>query len=110
MTPDQVGQPITIRYSHYWPPLGPPNCAVFIDGRCISKTASGEPWERWVGRGVACPPEWPFGTQLLAFGQTWTCVDRGSKVTDNWVDFLVPEPHLAYGSLVEVKVIWSEGE
>ena len=23
---------ILVRYSHYWPPLGPPNCSNFVDG------------------------------------------------------------------------------
>lgn len=104
-SPAPEGVPIRIRVSHYWPPLGGPNCAAWAGGRCRSRMASGEPWEAWVGRAIACPPEWPFGTRLMAFGREWICLDRGSRIRFEggipWVDFLTPEPPAPYGSVAD---------
>jgi len=102
--PSRAAQ-IKIRYSHYWPPLGGTNCSKFAGGQCVSATASGQPWEEWVGRGIACPREWPFYTRLVVDGRTWVCVDRGGaiKYVDGvpWVDFLVPEGRYPHGQVVE---------
>lgn len=106
----QNGVPVTIRVSHYWPPAGGANCARFVRGRCLSRMASGERWEDWAFRpwaepgAIACPPEWPFGTRLLAFGRIWVCLDRGSRIQfapDGipWVDFLHPRPLAPYGAV-----------
>ena len=100
---------VTVRYSHYWPPLLGTNCGQAQDGVCISRTASGERWEDWIGRGIACPPEWEFGRQIRAFGQLWTCVDRGPAVryVDGvpFLDFLSPRPHRGYGELLGVELV-----
>ena len=99
---------MNIRYSHYWPPLGGPNCATFVGGKCISKMASGKPWEQYVDLAVACPPEWPFGRKVIFEGNTYTCMDRGGKIkyVDGipWIDFLTPKAAYAYGSIVTVQV------
>lgn len=91
-----------VKYSWYWPALGSVNGG----GNC----ANGEPWQRWARRGVACPVEWPFGTRVIAFGSVWECVDRGSAVRYGrdgltYVDFLVPQPHVAYGTVIRVQVL-----
>lgn len=100
--------PTFIRYSYYWPPLGGPNCAIFHHGRCTSNTANGARWQDWIGKGIACPPEWPFGTKIVFEGETWTCVDRGGKIQYEdgipWIDFLTPRPMYSYGTVVRVEV------
>lgn len=97
-----------IRYSYYWPPLGGTNCFSFYNGYCHSATASGARWEDWVNRGVACPPEWPFGTTVTLNGKVWTCVDRGGAIKYRkgipWVDFLRRYAEYSYGTVVEVTV------
>ena len=101
---------IQARLSHYWPPLGGTNCARFIDGYCVSRTASGERWEDWVGIGAACPPEMPFWTQFrLPGGELFTCVDRGGMIVAEggipWLDLLVESPPVEYGTVVDVELI-----
>ena len=76
-TPEPQWTETRVRYSHYWPPWGGPNCARFVNGKCLSRTASGAPWEEWVEKGCACPKELPFGTVFRIDGREWTCVDRG---------------------------------
>lgn len=99
---------LTIKYSRYWPPAGGTNCAVFVEGQCISRMASGYRWQDWVGEAVACPAEWPFGTIVELDGQEWVCMDRGGGIrfTEGvtFVDFLSPRSAYDYGELVEVKV------
>jgi len=101
-----------VRYSHYWPPLGGVNCGWWVDGECVSHMASGYRWQDWVGRAVACPTEWPFGTHILFEGTTWTCMDRGGMIrfVDGipWVDFLTPSAAYGYGTIVQVRVIFPE--
>lgn len=105
------GELVPVRVSHYWPPLGGPNCSRFVGGQCVSATASGEPWPAWVGRGAACVPEWPFGTTFtLPGGETFTCVDRGGAIRTGadglpWVDLLVEVPPVHYGDVVTVRVV-----
>lgn len=112
--------PVRIRASHYWPPLGGPNCARFVRGRCISAMASGERWEEWAYRrwdepgAAACPPQWPFGTVVRAFGRDWICLDRGSRIVFGrdgipWVDFLYPRPLAPHGSVVDAIIIFPRG-
>lgn len=110
-TPTPAGEIISVRVSHYWPPLGGTSCAVYIgtppSGECISKVWGGtQSWESWVGRsGIACPPEWEFGTRLTINGRTWTCMDRGGAIQFvngiPWVDMLIPEPIYIHGTVVE---------
>ncbi len=101
---------VTIRYSRYDPALGGVNCAVFRDDVCVSRMASGLPWEKWMERAAACPPEWPFWTRVILDGKDWHCLDRGGMVVFQngtpWVDFLTRDPQYVYGELVEVEVIW----
>ena len=101
---------IQARLSSYRPWEGGVNCARFVDGYCISRTASGERWEDWVGIGAACPPEMPFWTQFrLQGGELFTCVDRGGKiVTENgipWLDLLVESAPVPYGTVVDVEIV-----
>ncbi len=98
------------KISHYWPPLGGVNCAQFVGGRCISRMASGLPWEEWIGRAAACPVELPFGTEVeLPGGETFTCLDRGGKVVTTaagelWIDLLVERAPVPYGTVMPVTV------
>ena len=78
---------LTARVSHYWPPLGGPNCARFVRGQCLSATASGE---------------------------RFVCVDRGGKVVTNpdgvpWIDLLVQVAPVPYGTDVPVRVLFPDG-
>lgn len=78
--------------------------------------ASGERWEDWAFRkweepgAAACPPEWPFGTRLRAWGREWVCLDRGGAIRYRegipWVDFLLRElpEGTQYGDLIAVEV------
>ncbi len=98
------------KISHYWPPLGGVNCAQFVGGRCISRMASGLPWEEWIGRAAACPVELPFGTTVeLPGGETFQCLDRGGKVVTTaagelWIDLLVESAPVPYGTVMPVTV------
>lgn len=108
--PEPVSPNLTkIRYSHYWPPLGGTNCARFVDGECVSHCANGQPWQGWVDKGCACPPEWEFGTKVILRGEEWTCVDRGGKVKYvngiPWVDFLTPYGAYPPSVIVLVEVV-----
>jgi len=105
-----------VRLSHYWPPYLGTNCgrigqAGADSTYCVARTASGERWEDWIGRGAACPPEFPFGTVImLPGGERFTCIDRGGKIKTvdgvPWIDLLVFRPPVPYGTLVEVRVIY----
>ena len=69
--------------------------------------ASGERWEDWVGRGAACPAEWPFWTEItLPGGEVFYCLDRGNAIVTGWVDLLVEVAPVPFGAVVEVQVIW----
>lgn len=98
------------KISHYWPPLGGVNCAQFVGGKCISRMASGLPWEEWVGRAAACPPELPFGATVeLPGGEIFYCLDRGSKVVTTaagelWIDLLLESAPVPYGTVMPVTV------
>ncbi len=71
--------------------------------------ASGEPWQDWVEKAIACPPEWEFGTRLVISGREWVCMDRGSaiQIEDGiaWIDMLTPRALFAYGSILEASLI-----
>jgi len=101
---------VQVHLSHYWPALGGVNCFSFVRGECVSRMASGERWQDWVGRAAACVPEWPFWTRLvLPGGEEFTCLDRGGKIVIGqdglpWVDLLVEVPPVPYGSEIEIQV------
>jgi len=67
-----VGQLLAIGYSYYWPPWGPPNCDLGNwherENYCDDVTASGLPWSKYIGHGVAVPYEWrdiiPLGSTI----------------------------------------------
>lgn len=95
---------ITVKLSHYWPPLGGPNCFHFVDGECLSGMSSGYPWQDWVDRAAACPSSLPFGTIIEFNNRRFICLDRGGKVVQSgntyWVDTLTEYPLGVYGSEV----------
>lgn len=108
--PRLKGVPIKAKISHYWPPWGGPNCANFVGGKCISRTASGQSWEKWVDKGCGCPREYPFGTKFLVLGKVWTCVDRGGKVVTLpngviWLDLLTKKAPVPYGTVITVELL-----
>jgi len=71
--------------------------------------ASGEPWEEWIDRAIACPVEWEFGTIVRLFGIDWTCMDRGGAIVYQdgipWVDILSEKSPVSYGEIVEAEII-----
>jgi len=80
------------------------------DDKCISRMASGLPWENWVGKAVACPEEFPFGTVFIIDGRRWVCLDRGGAIsrineTTIWLDMLVSEPLYRYGTIRNVFIV-----
>ena len=98
------------KISWYWPPLLGPNCAVVKNGQCVSRMASGQPWQNWIGRAVACPAEFPFGTEFIIDGKRWVCMDRGGAITrinknTIWLDMLTHKPLYKFGTVKEVTVI-----
>jgi hypothetical protein len=107
-----AGEVVTVKVSHYWPPLGGVNCFRFVAGQCLSPTASGDPWQNWAGTGAACVPEWPFRTVFtLPGGESFTCVDRGGAIKTGpdgrpWVDLLVKVPPVPFGTPVDVRVVF----
>lgn len=110
--PQPAGKAVRVRVSHYWPPLGGPNCARFVGGRCVSRMASGEPWQAWTDQAAACVPEWPFGTRFRLYGQEWVCLDRGGKIKTMagvpWVDLLTADAPAPYGTIAEAELILEE--
>lgn len=110
-TATPMSSPIFIRASNYWPPAGGHNCAYFVDGLCLSRMSSGEPWQRWIERAAGCPAEWPFGTIVIADDRPWVCLDRGGRVRYEagvpWVDFLTDKPFANYGQIIEATLVLS---
>lgn len=101
---------IKAKLSWYWPPLLGPNCSIARDGRCVSRMASGQRWENWIDRAVACPEEFPFGTIFVIDGKQWVCMDRGGAIVridkdTIWLDMLTRKPIYRYGSEVNAIVI-----
>jgi hypothetical protein len=91
---DLPGVPIKVKVSFYYPPLGGINCDQINGIQDCLHLANGEEYYKWVGRGMACPAEWPFGSQIELMGQVWECVDRGGAIVEDggayWVDLLYP--------------------
>ena len=108
--PPLLGERVTAKISHYWPPLGGQNCSKFVAEGCVARMANGQRWQDWIDRAVACPAELPFGTKVYAFGQEWVCQDRGGMIVreaDNvyWFDFLTEKSPAPYGAFEEVVII-----
>jgi hypothetical protein len=112
IAPPPAGNVVNVRLSHYWPALGGVNCFRFIAGECVSPTASGAPWQEWIGRGAACPMEWPFGTAFtLPGGEVFECVDRGGAIRYGpdgipWIDLLTEYAPVPFGTVIPVKVVF----
>lgn len=103
---------ITVKVSHYSPALGGVNCATFKDGRCVSKLANGEDWEKYIDTKsvIACPKELKLGTKIKILGRIWTCKDRGGMIKKTetgayWVDQLTRDTVIPYGYEVEAQII-----
>ena len=109
--PSDVLEVRQAKMSHYWPPLGGVNCAVFAGGECMSTMADGTPWQQGIGTAAGCPREIPFGTRIrLPDGSVWTCQDRGSKVVTEyngtiWLDLLEETARYDYGEVVSVEIL-----
>ena len=110
-TAEHEGQRVQVRLSHYWPPLLGVNChpANVHSGQCHARLY-GKEWQEWVGVGLACPMEWPLGTEwhIPALGKTFICVDRGGAIQrlddqhrSAFVDLLQPDiPYVHNGNIV----------
>jgi len=77
-------EPITYeaRLSFYNPKLLGTNChpANIVNGECTTKLL-GLPWQAWIDKGVACPPEIPLKTRLrIPHYGVRQCVDRGGAI------------------------------
>ena len=112
VTPTPLKELIRAHLSYYWPPFGEINC----DTEC-EHIATGDDWHAWVGKGVACPVEYPLGTVFIVMGDRWECIDRGEAIVVNsdgsiWLDFLnlgMPYP-IAWGTVRTVEVLRAEAQ
>jgi hypothetical protein len=106
----RIGAIIVISFSFYWPAWGGSN------GSPTGHVASGDPWQEWAQRGAACPADWPFWTEVILDGTSYTCVDRGSLVGYDSrtgapiVDFMTDAPAHRFREQVEVVVIFPGDE
>lgn len=106
---------ITARLSWYDPArcdVSPINC---FDPDRWWNMAAGHDARNWYGRALACPPEFPLGTQFLIRGSRWqladgewTCLDRGGAIVIDadglvWLDLLTDRP--IWGDVLPVAVI-----
>lgn len=105
-TPVPTRESVKAHLSWYWPPFGDINC----DYEC-EHIANGDDWKTWVGKGLACPMQYPLGTVFVVMGEEWTCVDRGEAIVVNqdgtiWLDLLVSGmPYgIPWGSVRTVEV------
>jgi len=114
----QVARVEKVHVSSYWPADGGTNCATFVDGTCVSHTASGRDWQAWIDTGSACVKEWPIDTKFrMPDGRIFTCVDRGGAIkygytpswmeSDGlgWIDLLTESPGYSFGAVVEVEIL-----
>jgi hypothetical protein len=107
-----TGQVLAVGYSYYYPPFGPPNCALENwkdDAYCLDTTASGLPWSDYIGLGVAVPWEWRESVPLLSTLTVYSpyemvgdylvvdyCGDCIKKEGHIYVDFLDNRMRLAW--------------
>lgn len=104
-----TGRAIKVKVSHYFPGWGGPNCAVWRNGECVSRMASGRKWQKYVDKACACPAEFPFGTVFVINGREWTCWDRGGAIVrvnrkTVWVDLLTKQQVAPHGSVLDAEV------
>lgn len=104
-----TGYAIKVKVSHYYPGWGGPNCAIWQNGQCVSRMASGRKWQKYVDRACACPVEFPFGTVFVIAGREWTCWDRGGAIVrvnkhTVWVDLLTKEKIAPHGAVLDAEV------
>lgn len=72
--------------------------------------SSGEHWQDWVDKAIACPPEFAFGTTfILPDGSSWVCMDRGGAIQTLWdgtiwLDLLTEHAMVPYGSIMTVYI------
>jgi hypothetical protein len=78
--------------------------------------ASGEPWQEWVDKAIACAPQYPFGTIFVIEGRAWVCKDRGGAIQQItqfiqgrlfnvvWVDQLTENPTVPFGTVLDAQV------
>jgi len=75
---------VAVRLSWYDPALLGPNChpANVHNGKCHA-SLYGREWQEWVGIGLACPADFPLGSDwyIKELGKTFKCVDRGGAIT-----------------------------
>jgi len=104
----KIGLVMIVSFSNYWPGWGGPN------GSPTGRVSSGTPWQEWKYIGAACPPEWPFQTEIIVNGESWFCVDRGPYVTHNSItgapiiDFLTDKPEYRFREHIKVVVIFPD--
>ena len=109
--PEKKTVTVQAKISHYNPALGGVNCSNFVNGKCVSRMASGASWEKWMNKACACPKEYPFGTKfILPDGSKWVCMDRGGKIVTEadgtiWLDLLTRHTSYHYGKVVKVQVV-----
>ena len=109
---EQVTRNLRAHMSHYTPWTGGTNCSNFVNGQCISRMASGQRWQDWVGRATACPKEFPFWTVFtLPGGEKFVCLDRGGKIVtlsdeSIWLDLLVEQAPVPYNTVIDVVVTY----
>lgn len=103
---------IVVKISHYSPSLGGVNCGHFVNGKCVSRLANGESWEKYINTKsvIACPPELKLGTQIKILGRVWTCRDRGGKITTTatgayWIDMLTEDTVVAFGTEIKAEIL-----
>jgi len=99
------------RYSYYYPPLGGVNCRDFIDGVCQSPMASGDLWEDYLYKAVACDSQYPLGTKFLVVAPEevkgeYICLDRGGGIEGtDLIDFLDDTQRLPWLDYVYVYIL-----
>ena len=103
------GTNILVKLSYYKPQLGGTNCSRFVNGVCISNMANGEAWLPYYNKNtIACPSQFSFGSQIVIYGEVYTCRDRGGAIVlsdgSYWVDVL-GDPIAPFGTVADAIII-----
>jgi hypothetical protein len=114
----QVVRTEKVHVSHYTPWTGGTNCARFVNGQCVSKMASGQPWQEYIDQAAACPKEWDFWTRFrLPDGREFVCLDRGGAIRYGytprhmqytglaWIDLLTSSPGYKFGAVIDIEFL-----